>query len=119
MRISAHYCRMETLEQFIEEFERRVGERVEAIAIGAHYDPDDPRPGVKAAPVSRDQALLMLRIKFDRDRGSRDQPRPIYAWTASWVMFIGEEDGGTRPCWVPRAPMPCVPTLDGEDQWTS
>lgn len=56
-------CRMETLEQFIPEFENRVGERVDAVFIGGR-NPDDPKPQSMAVPISRDQALLMLRKKF-------------------------------------------------------
>ena len=113
----ADRVRMRTLKDDIEAFEERVGERVEAVAIGRRREPGDHecRPAVE--PVGRDEALLRLEMRrgYDGRVGSRNPPVPIFAWTASWVLFLSGEEGGAGPAWVPRHPVACVPEVNGMD----
>ncbi|MGY4395399.1 hypothetical protein ACVWZA_000560 [Sphingomonas sp. UYAg733] len=97
----------------LEEFETVVGERIEVVAIGRRRACDDFDHDVAVEPIPRDEAMAILDYGFDGGVGSNDRPHPIYAWTASWCVFLGDDDGATTLAWVPRRPRRCVPELGG------
>ena len=111
---------MSKLRDDIVEFEQRMGERVEAVAIGRVREQGDFDRHEPVTPIGREEA--MARPEFDREydpsMGSVVQPNSIYAWTASWVLFLSGEAGGAGPTWVPRHPVPCTPELGGNDEWS-
>lgn len=111
---------MATLRKLIEDFEHRVGERVESVAVGVLYDPANLEPMPPTAPIGRDEAMALPLI--DREyagwMGCDVHPHLFYAWTASWVLFLSGENGGAGPSWVPRHPTRCVPDINGTDEYS-
>ena len=97
----------------LEEFEKVVGERVEAVAIGRRRACDDFDHDAAVTPIGREEALAILDYRFDGAPGGKDSPHPVYAWTASWCVFLAGDEGVTTLAWVPRAPRRCVPEHGG------
>lgn len=89
------------------------GEAIEACVVGTHND----RRQVEAFPVNvvlpwADVAPF-LDYEYDNGYGGAGC-HPVYAWTASRVIFVHEYDGATRPYWVPRHAVNIVPMFSGE-----
>ena len=91
-----------------------MGERVEAVAIGRIYDIFDPGSRALAVPLSREEAMGRpeLEREYDGCFASETPPHAIYAWTASWVLFVSGYDGSSRLSWVPRHPGRCTPEVE-------
>ena len=82
------------------------GEEIIAVVMGG-------RDGYKhSAPVgvvmTWEEALPHLTTPFYSGYGGAGCP-PVYAWTASLFMHVGEYDGSTHVCWFPRNPIDCDP----------
>ena len=60
-------------------------------------------------------ARPLLDRKIDTDFGGTDGP-PVYAWTATRVLFVAEYDGSQYIAHVPRNPCGCVPVFSGSDE---
>ncbi|WP_066709350.1 hypothetical protein [Sphingomonas adhaesiva] len=103
---------MGNLSQDLEEFEKVVGERIQAVAIGRRRASDDFDHDPAVAPIGRDEALAILDYGFAGGPGSGDSPHPFYAWTQSWIVFLSGEEGVTL-AWMPRTPRRCVPEHGG------
>lgn len=91
------------------------GEPVEAVVIGVgpgpKYIPNfNEQP--KCVVLSWEQALPFISYEFDSGYGAPGCNR-IYAWTASWVIFVSQHDGSTSPKRIPRNPCPCEPDMPG------
>ena len=97
----------------LEEFEKVVGERIEAIAIGRRRMCDDFLHDSPVTPITRDEGLAILDYGFDGSMGANDSPHPLYAWTASWCVFLSGDDGVVTLAWLPRTPRRCVPEQGG------
>jgi len=109
---------MGNIKVWLEDAERRTGERIEAIVVGMHYnDPDkysstrSPKPNENKV-LSREDGLAILDQDYDNGYGGADC-YPMYAWTKSFVYFINEYDGATALGSVPRAPIDCKPEFCG------
>ena len=109
---------LKKLKDVIEAFEERMGERVEAVAIGRRREWGDFERRPLVEPVSREEAMMRLELhrEYEGDMGSCIPPDPIFAWTASWVLLLSGEDHGVGPAWVPRPPAACVPEVNGMDE---
>lgn len=59
------------------------------------------------------EAVPYLRYEFDAGYGVPGC-EALYAWTASWVIFVDCHDGSTAIQRVPRHPVPCDPIMLGE-----
>lgn len=90
-------------------FEELAGERVEMVAVGRRRRWLDGGPPRTLDPVPRDAALAALDWEFDADIGSDEQFKPIYAWSASWLLVLTGHDGEVRVAWLPRHPCRCAP----------
>jgi len=99
------------------------GEAIEGIVLGPmryeeegrrlipHYD-DMPQGIV----LSWDEAEKWLNYEFEAGLGSTECI-PIWAWTKSWVIAIGDYDGATWPYRIPRHPADMMPTMEGGETW--
>jgi hypothetical protein len=105
---------------FAEDIEEVAGEEpilsVVIAPFNSSYDDeecprDDRVPLKKAIPWA--DARAHLNYDYDVGFGGADY-HPIYAWTATRVLFVHEYDGSTGIVWVPRNPMDCTPKMNGE-----
>lgn len=90
-------------------FEELAGERVEMAAVGQRRRWLDGGPPRTVDPIPRDAALAALDWEFDAVIGSDEQFKPIYAWSASWLLVMTGNDGEVRVAWLPRHPCRCAP----------
>lgn len=91
------------------------GELIEAVVIGRAYheyldelDDEGKSKVPRFVVLPWAEAREWLDYEFDDGFGGADC-HPIYAWTATRVMMIGEYDGSTRLEVVPRHPVACEP----------
>lgn len=112
---------MANIRKWLEEAERESGEQIEAIVVGQHdkapdrWSRDRIKPVDEGVILSREVGLAKLDEEYDNGYGGADC-YPMYAWTKSWVYFIGEYDGATGPNRVPRNPINCEPQFSGDSQ---
>ena len=105
---------MANIKDWLLDAEKSSGESIEAIVVGKH-----DRAGWRADALpdeniilSRDVGLAKLDQNYDNGYGGADC-FPMYAWTKSFVYFIGEYDGATGLSEVPRNPIACEPKFSG------
>lgn len=91
------------------------GEAVEAVVIGnLESDPDwrseeeEPEHPYQRVVLSWEAALPHISYEFE-EKSNVAQCHAIVAWTASWVISIGEYDGNTEPIRIPRNPRGHLP----------
>lgn len=112
---------MGNIAEWLKEAEASTGETIEAIVVGQHdKDPDRysskrVKPADEDVVLSREAGLTKLDQEYDSGYGGADC-FPMYAWTKSWVYFIGEYDGATGLNAVPRNPSECSPQFSGASQ---
>jgi hypothetical protein len=106
---------MDNIRKWLIKAEQDLGETIEAIVVGMHYKagPDDARDFDENVVLSREAGLAKLDEEFDSEYGGADC-YPMYAWTESYVFFIGEYDGMTRLSKIPRNPVNCIPDFNGD-----
>jgi hypothetical protein len=96
------------------------GQPIEAIVIGPYGGWRDDEHGVPnlllGAILTWDEAKPMLDYEWDTSFGGA-QCHPIYAWTASRVLWVHEYDGSTGMAWAPRNPESGVPALSGGEDY--
>lgn len=99
--------------------EKAQDEQIEAVVIGNMGWGDyrsETVPNYNAMPrgkvISWEEAQKWLNYSFSEGYGA-PKCNAIYAWTASKIIFIGQYDGATFPCAVPRNPVPCDPYMPG------
>lgn len=85
------------------------GELIEAIVVAGHrhapssWQEEVPRSTPEGV-LSWAEARPILDYEYDGGFGSSDC-HPIYAWTATRVLFVVEYDGSTSVVSVPRHPV--------------
>lgn len=110
---------MANIKEWLVAAEQEAGETIEAIVVGEHDDDKwstsgDRRPEHQRNVIlSRADGLALLDEEYDSGYGGADC-FPMYAWSASWVWFIGEYDGATGLASVPRNPVSCEPQFSGD-----
>lgn len=105
--------KMANLRESLLGFEELVGERIEAVAIGARQACGDLGWQKPVEPLGRDDALALLDYDFPGGMGSQEPPHPVYAWTRSWIAFLNGEEGAAGVFWPPRHPRRCVVEIGG------
>ena len=100
---------MANIKQWLLEFEKEVGEDIEAIVVGVHDRRFLGKPLTDEHIVlTREVGLSKLDEEFNAGFSGADC-FPMYAWTKSFVAFVGEYDGATDLDTVPRHPIACEP----------
>jgi hypothetical protein len=83
------------------------GEPILSVVIGKYDDREIPTELLNR-PLTWEKARPLLDYEYDHGYGGNDC-HPIYAWTASWIIFIHECDGSTDVGAFPRNPVVCEP----------
>lgn len=96
----------------IEQYERILGETVEAISVGRHdsdlCSPDRRPEHQRGCLLSREDGLKLLNIDYNAGYGGAEC-FPFYAWTANYILLVQEYDGATDVTAIPRNPVDCEP----------
>lgn len=108
---------MANIKKWLEAFESETGEKIEAVVIGMHdndpkrWSPSRVAPSTEGKVLSREDGMAILDEEYNNGYGGADC-YPMYAWSKSWVCFIGEYDGATGLSRVPRNPVDCNPCFN-------
>jgi len=105
---------MANIREWLESAEAKWGEPIEAMVVGKHYRAGwdaDPEGGENIV-LTREAGLAKVDQEYDNGYGGAGC-YPIWAWTASRVLFIHEYDGVTELSWVPRNPVAGEPEFGG------
>lgn len=87
------------------------GESLEAIVVGIH---DSRHWGSERLPdegiiLSPEDGIKKIDEDYDDEFGSADC-YPFFAWTKNRIYFVREYDGSTALSWIPRNPIPVMPS---------
>jgi hypothetical protein len=90
------------------------GELIVGVVIGRDDRKlwDAPKDDHEGVLLPWESARPILDYEYNNDFGGADC-HPVFAWTASRVIFVHEYDGSTFVNWVPRYPKGIVPVFGG------
>lgn len=96
-------------------FEAEADGQIEFAVMGSRYPATESSVSMEdcvSRPVSWARARAILDYEPYDASGGMDL-HPVYAWTATLVLFVHEYDGGISVRSVPRHPIPCRPGFGG------
>ena len=93
-------------------------EPIEFIVIGGmewgdyHSEKRPPYQEIKGKLLSWEEAIPYIDYEYNTGYGSLDC-QAITAWTANKVIFVWQFDGMTEVAFIPRNPVPHMPSMPG------